>query len=519
MSTTDIETIKTIDNDNQVVNFDDIDFMDMDIDIVHRIKFLENLYQENPNLCMERINKIVAIYMFSKVALLEEYLYEIVMNSSLPIELKAEAAKALVHHGSDETDERSYKCLNYVCNVGLKSTSIYSEFIILLMLGGLYVEESKTYFDKILNNQRLNCVFRYKTLISLEKIEDKGYINHGMLTMISNKANDIYYRILACQYMMSNKYSYEDVSKHLKDIALDEDTDYNRRADAADILINFGTEEMKTIGCDIIKELAGNNGNAIFDNRQNVHLVEIEQAVEDGIAYILDLEVKSFEMKDIIEEIVKLSENSKDVNLAINRIMLDKGLYSTRQISLATLFKRIWGVCVKNEELKKRLVEEMVDMAYTCSTGYLARLVNVLSGFEGLNMTISWKQQIVSNFNGRINKYFRDLLDGTSIFNNDEFFRKHVTNIEISIMNKITDIYIDDEELTYYEYFVEKVMNEMACDSNYYADKIFYNIFFGYCSAQIRDEMYNEFREYIDDESFDYYFRCALSSYEGFKTK
>jgi hypothetical protein len=53
--------------------------------------------------------------------------------------------------------------------------------------------------------------------------------------------------------------------------------------------------------------------------------------------------------------------------------------------------------------MKNRLLEELIEMSGTCSSGFASRLVNVISGFGDFNITISWKDQIIANFSGRLN--------------------------------------------------------------------------------------------------------------------
>jgi hypothetical protein len=58
---------------------------------------------------------------------------------------------------------------------------------------------------------------------------------------------------------------------------------------------------------------------------------------------------------------------------------------------------------------KKRLLEELIDMYGTCSSGFSSRLVNVISGYGDFNLNISWRDQIIANFTGRLNARARDI--------------------------------------------------------------------------------------------------------------
>ena len=56
------------------------------------------------------------------------------------------------------------------------------------------------------------------------------------------------------------------------------------------------------------------------------------------------------------------------------------------------------------------MVEELVDMADTCSSGHSGRFINVLSIYDD-TIRISWDDQIKSNIVGRLNAKIRDIKD------------------------------------------------------------------------------------------------------------
>ena len=56
------------------------------------------------------------------------------------------------------------------------------------------------------------------------------------------------------------------------------------------------------------------------------------------------------------------------------------------------------------------MVEELIDMANTCSSGHSSRLVNVLAGYTDLKITISYEDQIIANLQARLFKKLQDSL-------------------------------------------------------------------------------------------------------------
>ena len=59
------------------------------------------------------------------------------------------------------------------------------------------------------------------------------------------------------------------------------------------------------------------------------------------------------------------------------------------------------------------------------------------------------------------------------------------------------------------------VLNEMMLSSSLASQRQYFSLFFRAKVAFIREEMYAEFKDYIDDTSFDLYMRKGLMHYEG----
>ena len=127
-------------------------------------------------------------------------------------------------------------------------------------------------------------------------------------------------------------------------------------------------------------------------------------------------------------------------------------------------------------EKEKRLLEELVESANKCSSGYASRLVNSLSGFTDMNITISFEDQVCSN-------------------------------LEARLTNKIR--MIDNEE------YMEKILNEMTIPVLLYNLRSNFLRFFRENISKIREEMYQEFRHYMEDVDYDFYFRKAIIRWEG----
>ena len=65
------------------------------------------------------------------------------------------------------------------------------------------------------------------------------------------------------------------------------------------------------------------------------------------------------------------------------------------------------------------------------------------------------------------------------------------------------------------EYFSEQVINEMTVNSNEYKDRRYFLLFFRTYLPFLREELFEEFKEYLNVFEFDLTIRKAISLYEG----
>jgi len=552
--------------------------IDLTVSLSLRIKALELFYSSfGQEECIELVNRISTMYQFSGTKLLEKYLHEICINSNISSLLKITIAKSICYF--DKKKDIGYEILNYVCqNMSDVATPCQIEAVCLLMEHSNFKTESKQYFCNIINDEKLECDYRYKTIISLENKNISDYLDflaYTALKFFYKKTNRTFYRILAAQILIQKCKSNLDLSDHtnientLLEFSQDEQLDYNLRADAADVILRVGCETNKIIARQIIMILGRQNEvKTIFENSQNVHITEIEDSVLEVLEFLSSIEMKTIAgipgspvinydyVKKEIDEMIKKEdpqeqnskeqdpqeENSKEqnskeqdpqeqnskeqdpqeenikeeqdpkilkykekldkINISMNRIFLDRALYSNYNCTLLHILLKVWTYLTSHEfeqDMRKRLLEELVDMSGTCSTGFAGRLVNVICGFGSFNLRISWRDQIVANFNGRLNARARDIT-------------KYEYNVKFYGLKYKKDEYKDEKELL--QEFQEKVLEEMSINTNDYEHRLNFLLFFRKNLLSIRQELYEEFKKYMDDTSYDLYCRSAISIYE-----
>jgi len=606
-------------NEKDIFVFDDTKLsqyiMDFSLEQNIRIKALEMYYQSNKEDTIEIISRLTGMYQFSGVKNIQTFLVVICTeNINIDAFLKLECSKSLLsfseyeedidkdddeelvnikNESNDQIKERNklrlevgYNSLNNICyiitNIKDFPTPCKIDSIFLLMECDTYKEESDSYFRKITNDLNLECDYRYKVILSLEKkdINDKDYfIRNACFDFVKNIENKLMYRILSAQYLLQNYKDQIDeanIFDILYSISLNKDNEYNLRADAADTLLRFGNDDFKSKAEDVILLLGRIDGDVktLFDNAQNVHCKEIEKSVLEVLEKLLsvhtiiiddkmiEFQYVKTQIKDLlILEIPNVDEEvltqDKCLNCqvqcqdkfcselcdamylkhtkiyaSLNRIEIDRTLYSKYNSNLANVVVKLWSYIQKHEykdEMINRFLEELEDMSGTCSSGFISRLVNSLSGFGEMSLKISFTDQIISNFVGRLNKYARTLTDENSPFRKEKLYDVielylYTTKLinkfpNIVSMKKMINEYLKEnrdekiEEIV--EDFSEKVLCEMTLDPIKFNDRRHFLLFFREYMLRIREELYEEFKDYVSDTEFDLCIRKAITVYEG----
>lgn len=220
--------------------------------------------------------------------------------------------------------------------------------------------------------------------------------------------------------------------------------------------------------------------------------------------------------------------------ISLNRINIDRILYSKYNQTLSNILIKVWSFLVDHEskdEMIKRLLEELYDMSGTCSSGFASRLVNIISGFSDYSIKISFTDQIVANFIARMNAKTRKICDPDSIYYGEKhrdivllYMRnnnliKQVKNVkDLKNRDTLIDEYLlenkEEKIKVAVEEFSDNVLVEMVNSDNY-EDRPNFIQFFCDNVPILRQELYEEFKEYVSDSEFDLSTRQAVSNYEG----
>lgn len=362
----------------------------------------------------DTIQNLLGLYEFAPVASLEDILYAIGVKTNANPQLKFRIGQALSNHNCDKNVNLVCDVYSKIVDTGLNTTQRLA--IILYMLSSSdpqHYRHGRQRLHEYFTSENIECEARYRAVVNVQLPYDVSI--ESIVQFISNSCNDVYYRILACQAFtrfiqrpVPKKYSKFDdtILSTLLEIAANEKVAYNRRADAADIAYR----EYKSIKAgEIIKDL-GDRSKDLFENKQNVHFVDTSNILK---TVMRDLPSDRKEFDREYEEIVTTirEDGRREVLAALSRIELDYSLIkvknSDKQYSSREVLWLVWTYVSTLDDTsqklaRQRLIQELYEAADTCPSGHSIRILNSLSSINGLATSISWKDQVISNFKGRM---------------------------------------------------------------------------------------------------------------------
>jgi hypothetical protein len=293
--------------------------------------------------------------------------------------------------------------------------------------------------------------------------------------------------LLSARYIISN-YHYEDdvrfdVLEYILDIADYKNETVYARSECADILANCGEGDEVFFGYKVIKELGDlfnkDKTKTIYTNAQNVHTETIEKSVKNIIRslnkqFYNELLSNKYTIENDLNNLNIDIETQEQVNKFLFRLMTDPSRYE--RLSLADIMVLVYykiktfdnntqNTCIQ------RLLEECKESLNTCTSGYLTRIINVLSGFiegEEFSLRISPEEELKSAVFARIQTKIRNLPD---MLRND---------------------------------ILESLSSE---------DKSMFDEFLEIHSPE--DELWNEYKDIITEEKFKEVFNMAIKIYKG----
>lgn len=366
----------------------------------------------------ERLYTCVTLYNRAHMDVCYDCFADVAIDTSVLVNYRIEAARYLFGSENDDYKQQAQECLLEV----IESMSYPCEFRYAVIAGFI----SRTGISTMLNATKIRVPY------------DEEFV-YGMQTVFFyNENNKPRYRILSGQHILDMNCVTEDEKQDVGDIiiglARNKDYDENLRADAADVILRLGTPDQRGIARELIADMGqtimdakgsiADRSRSVYSDSQNVHNEKIHECVNKFIDMIMKethIAVRPYheihsEVSELIRETKLSPEKRFAAYKALNRINIDTATFTKRKVSMAEIFTHIWLRIQRYESesqrktLYSRLLEEMMEMSDSCSSGHAARLVNVLSVFEA-SLAIDFSEQIRANINGRMNARIRDIKD------------------------------------------------------------------------------------------------------------
>lgn len=254
-------------------------------------------------------------------------------------------------------------------------------------------------------------------------------------------------QVIYCDFVHTDD-NWSEAREFIIRLCKDKNQSVSIRSEAADVLLRKVSLDDMAIGQEVISELGDlyfeNKRHTIYTNSQNAHndmisesvmnivrTLAIEKRRRDQEEKLSTNEISSFSTDahgqgqnhttgtifDRIKILIKDDVESKrnKVMKAFNHILIYPSKYEG--LCMSDILILIWIKIQQQQdtvrkELENRLVEELYDMYETCGTGYVSRLVNILSGYiqeENLQIKMSPKDQLRANIFARLQTNLRHM--------------------------------------------------------------------------------------------------------------
>lgn len=477
---------------------------DFSLPLEDRMIALNQEYKDNSDQIYEVIKKLNAIYCMSPVGVIRKFLYEIAKQSTLPVEIRLECAVTL--KDIESSTRLGLECIDLLFEQSTHLPIICRFDYMIQFMNTDYKDKYDTLLKHLLvQSSDIPIEWRYKRILSLKHLIGEEYMIHVCKLFIENTENELSYRILGCQNLLSIKQLVPFAEDFLLRVIRDTTLEHRARADAADVILHMASNDTISEAEQTLKELGGVH-TTFYENKENVHSKEIDKSIKETIQYldtlkispipsfdtvsynILKLAEKKYRERLVIDnpsspnsirvfkrEVVymeTLSEKEEKIKTALLRVELDRTTFKDVNHTLQSILCLIYAYIdthTHKYELQRRMLEELIDMSGTCTTGYIHRFVNILSGF-GHTIRISWEDQIVANLKGRLNAKLREC-----------------ENMDI-VLEQMTNRSLDNRS-EFFRFFRKHI-------------------------SSIREEMYQEFKPFMEDLEWDEYFQKAILFYE-----
>jgi hypothetical protein len=435
-----------------------------------------------------------------------------------------------------------------------------------LQLSKELIERLTNIWRSIVFDYLLEEGFRYKllqsicnesTLVEDMHVDDKLKYAFSDLSL-QVKWQDYRYYIYIIQFIIKTNRLNNTHLDILINIIDERKLDNNGIADISDFLIGLkennssyllfdNVDEYTCKGKELLEKISfdGKGVKTFYNNSQNIHKIEVESSINPFIEKLVHLEINiptdedeySNFIDNIVDSIKDYSDNVLSMSTeeqiriinSINRFMLDNTLYSKYSVSLINLLIRSYYYIQTHssrDELMLRLCQELCDMADTCTTGHIYRLVNVFSAYD-LTLTLPVEEEIKSCVYARLQKIIslksekeQELIfDCVGSPEDIKKREKRVIDTTSYLINTEYAMVEHDETNETKEYLIKGKIKEEDINKNNFLVKsedpeVMFNTYLGKDISIILEELRKEYSGVLKEQELDLHFRKAISLFQ-----
>lgn len=442
------------------------------------------------------------MYFHSKTRVVHNLIRRLFMDDSLemPDILRVQVIYTLdANDVDDEVMNRLYDMIEQ--STELEAITKFDVLRYVFRTYASYSHKYVTLLKSILSSPTFDEDFRYRSMLeSRTYLPSKAMFTDVMMTCFYDASFSTRNKILLCQYAMNHRHHYNgavfdhDIAlQFLVSILCDGEMNDDYRMDVADILLNMESvsDELRAQAIAIIDQYGTRkNRFSFYHNQENVHYVDVT-SIQGTLEYLnhkfpfanthhrmdrVVWEIKEFEHYKSLPD-----DDQKKVNVALIRIQNDRSTYGSHNNTLHDVLCMVYA-CIQSHvhahALRGRLMEELLDMSGKCATGYVIRLVNVLSGFDdNFKVMITAEESMKSALFHRLNQRIFEM---------------------------------EDEDLK------NDILYELTLPSSLAHMRSHFLKFFREVFPSLKDDLYQEFKDQMTDTDFDLYLKRIVVNYEGY---
>jgi len=469
-------------------------------DVLHELNKMTETEQ------LEYVKILEKMYYVCKSSSICKLLKRLLVDEELSISMLLRLQ--IIYLFENEIDERMATRVHDLLMQPSKELEITSQFDVLKFMFTHYPKYVDMFLDvlkDLLCRRHLQEDFRYRSMLESKKmLRSTDHFTGVLQTCFYSGTFSTRNKMLLCQYAMNHPLDYnsaifakKEIEQYLVSVLVDEEMCYENRVDVADIILNIDDmdEEWKNMAITVIDEFGREtNQFSFYHNQENVHYVDTSsiQSILEYLnhTYATQSHNKCLSSDKLKNQIFKMGvyknmneDERKRIHVAMVRIENDRSSYGAHGNSLSDVMQMLLTHIQHHkykDELQKRLFEELSEMSGKCATGYVIRLVNVLSGFD-------------DKFHVRIPP------------------EESMKSVIFHKLNEKMFAIEDEDERSEVLYEITLPSTCIHLRRNFL--KFFRNVF-----PTLKDEMYEQFKDDMSDTDFDLYLKRIVINYEGYET-